>query len=73
MVSPAVQLASKIPDRNLQVWAVTLLAGKERVNREGWGGGGSRRDELGDVCRWLWCDEDGGGLVRYVRVVEERQ
>ena len=27
MVNPAVQLASKIPDKNLQVWAVSLLAG----------------------------------------------
>ena len=28
MVSPAVQLASKIPDKQLQVWAATLLAGR---------------------------------------------
>ena len=30
MVSPAMQLASKIPDKKLQVWAATLLAG-ERI------------------------------------------
>lgn len=48
MVSPAVQLASKIPDKNLQVWAVTLLAGMEM--REGNGGlevGGRERVEVG--------------------------
>jgi len=28
MVNPAVQLASKIPDKNLQIWAVSLLAGE---------------------------------------------
>jgi len=27
MVNPAMQLASKIPDKKLQVWAATLLAG----------------------------------------------
>ena len=29
MVSPAMQLASKIPDKKLQVWAASLLAGNE--------------------------------------------
>lgn len=28
MVNPAMQLASKIPDKKLQVWAATLLAGE---------------------------------------------
>ena len=27
MVNPAMQLASKIPDKKLQVWAASLLAG----------------------------------------------
>ena len=28
MVSPARELSSKIPDKKLQVWAATLLAGE---------------------------------------------
>lgn len=28
MVSPAVQLSKKIPDKKLQVWAASLLAGE---------------------------------------------
>ena len=33
MVSPAMQLASKIPDKKLQVWAATLLAGEQIWDR----------------------------------------
>ncbi len=35
MVNPAVQLASKIPDKKLQVWAATLLAGEGLGGDEG--------------------------------------
>ena len=38
MVNPAMQLSLKIPDKKLQVWAATLLAGEFR--REGGPGRG---------------------------------
>ena len=35
MVSPAMQLASKIPDKKLQTWSASLLAGESREYTSG--------------------------------------
>ena len=38
MVNPAIQLSAKIPDKKLQVWATSLLAGEGEGEGEGEGG-----------------------------------
>ena len=52
MVSPAVQLASKIPDKSLQVWAVSLLAGTDIMELRHWSLG---ERGLREVSMWLSC------------------
>ena len=57
MAAPAMQLATKIPDKRLQVWAASLLAGELRVE---WVTG---RVECYTV--WIW-------VVRYAAYVNEK-